>query len=116
MSVNPGALDSGSLAVDSRFQVLDSRLFHWNLDSGFQSLVGCIPLVNISNSGFHRQIFAGFPCIVRFDAIASRYVLLNQVRKSSLQNCNRIEEKILLDTVVHLVFKRMKLKGELFAV
>ena len=40
MSVNPEALDSGSHAVDSRFQVLDSSLFQWNLDSGFQSLVG----------------------------------------------------------------------------
>ena len=42
ISVNPEALDSGSHAVDSRFHVLDSSLFQWNLDSGFQSLVGCI--------------------------------------------------------------------------
>ena len=45
-------LDSGFHAVDSGFQVLDSSPFywifffsfyficHWNLDSGFQSLVG----------------------------------------------------------------------------
>ena len=32
-------LDSGFHAVDSRFQVLDSNLCQWNLDSGFQSLV-----------------------------------------------------------------------------
>ena len=31
-------LDSGFHAVDSRFQVLDSSLCQWNLDSGFQSL------------------------------------------------------------------------------
>ena len=33
-------LDSGFHVVDSRFQVLDSSLCQWNLDSGFQSLVG----------------------------------------------------------------------------
>ena len=33
-------LDSAFHAVDSWFQVLDSSLFLWNLDSGFQSLVG----------------------------------------------------------------------------
>ena len=32
--------DSGFHAVDSGFQVLDSSLGQWNLDSGFQSLVG----------------------------------------------------------------------------
>ena len=33
-------LDSGFHAVDSTFQLLDSSLCQWNLDSGFQSLVG----------------------------------------------------------------------------
>ena len=33
-------LDSGIHAEDSGFQVLDSRICQWNLDSGFQSLVG----------------------------------------------------------------------------
>ena len=33
-------LDSGFHAVDSGFQVLDSSFCQWNLDSGFQSLVG----------------------------------------------------------------------------
>ena len=33
-------LDSGFHAVDSGFQVLDSSLCQWNLDSGFQCLVG----------------------------------------------------------------------------
>ena len=33
-------LDSGSHAVDSEFQLLDSSRCQWNLDSGFQSLVG----------------------------------------------------------------------------
>ena len=33
-------LDSGFHAVDSGFQVLDSSLCQWNVDSGFQSLVG----------------------------------------------------------------------------
>ena len=33
-------LDSGFHAVDSGLQILDSSLCEWNLDSGFQSLVG----------------------------------------------------------------------------
>ena len=33
-------LESGFQAVDSGFQDLDSSLCQWNLDSGFQSLVG----------------------------------------------------------------------------
>ena len=33
-------LDSGFHAVDFGFQLLDSSLCRWNLDSGFQSLVG----------------------------------------------------------------------------
>ena len=33
-------LDSGFQAVDSGFQVLDFSFCHWNLDCGFQSLVG----------------------------------------------------------------------------
>ena len=33
-------VDSGLHAVDSGFQVLDSSIFQWNLDSGFQSLMG----------------------------------------------------------------------------
>ena len=33
-------LDSGFRAVDSEFQVLDSGLFQWTMDSGFRWLVG----------------------------------------------------------------------------
>ena len=33
-------VDSGLHAVDSGFQVLDSSICQWNLDSGFQSLMG----------------------------------------------------------------------------
>ena len=33
-------LDSGFHALDSEFEVLESSLHHWNLDTGFQSLVG----------------------------------------------------------------------------
>ena len=33
-------LDSGFQAVDSGFQVLDFSFCNWNLDCGFQSLVG----------------------------------------------------------------------------
>ena len=44
-------LDSGLHAVRSGFQVLDSSLCQWNLDSGFQSLVGFqIPNSRISDS------------------------------------------------------------------
>ena len=65
---------------DSGFQVLDSSLGQWNLDSGFQSLVGfripwavfripkhrirdsfsCIPDSKAQKSGFHRQKFRTF--------------------------------------------------------
>ena len=64
-------LDSGFHAVDSGFQALDSSLCQWNLDSGFQSLVGLripwaafrIPTLRIldstskmfPDSGFHKQ-------------------------------------------------------------
>ena len=41
MKGNPRqSLDSGFHTVDSRFQVLDCGLCRWNIDSGFQSLVG----------------------------------------------------------------------------
>ena len=40
VSESETVLDSGFHAVDSWFQVLDSGLCHWNLDSGFQRLVG----------------------------------------------------------------------------
>ena len=33
-------MDSEIHAEDSGFQVLDSRIFQWNLNAGFQSLVG----------------------------------------------------------------------------
>jgi len=59
-------LDSGFHTLDSVFQVLDSSLFQWNLDSGFQSLVGIripwnvfwIPKPRIPNST--SQIFPVF--------------------------------------------------------
>ena len=50
-------LDSGFHAVDFGFQVLDSWLCHWSLDSGFQRLVGFrIPGAKIS-----RILQSGFP-------------------------------------------------------
>ena len=56
--------DSGFLAVDSGFQVLDFSLCQWNLDSGFQSLVGFfwIPNPRISDStSSNFPDFAGNP-------------------------------------------------------
>ena len=52
---NPGkVLDPGFHATDLGFQVLDSSLCQWNLDTGFQSLVGfrnsLIPKPRIPNS------------------------------------------------------------------
>ena len=61
-------LDPGFHAIDSGFQVLDSSFCLWNLDSGFQSLMGFrIPKLRIpdskskilSASGFHKQKFPG---------------------------------------------------------
>ena len=54
--------------MNSGFQVLDSRLCQWNLDSGFKSLEGLrIPkpriadsASNFPDSGFHQQKFLGF--------------------------------------------------------
>ena len=77
--------DSGFHAVDSGFQVLDSSLCQWNLDSGFQLLVGfqipwavfripkhriqdsfsCIPYSKAQKSGFHKQKFRTFPYMGR---------------------------------------------------
>ena len=60
-------LDSGFHAVDSGFQLLDSSLCQWNLDSGFHSLVGfripclsCIPDSKTQDSRFNKQTFPGF--------------------------------------------------------
>ena len=53
-------LDYGFLAVDFGFQVLDSNLFLWNLDSGFQSFS--------VEPGFWIPIFSGIPdslCCIR---------------------------------------------------
>ena len=61
-------LNSGLHAVDSGFQVLNSSLCWWNLDSGFQSLVGFqIPNSRVSdstskifpNAGLHEQKYPG---------------------------------------------------------
>ena len=60
-------LVSGFHAVDSGFQLLDSSLCQWNLDSGFHSLVGfripclsCIPDSKTQDSRFNKQTFPGF--------------------------------------------------------
>ena len=62
-------LNSGLHAVGSGFQVLNSSLCWWNLDSGFQSLVGFqIPNSRVSdstskifpNAGLHEQKCPGF--------------------------------------------------------
>ena len=59
-------LDSGFHTVDSGFQVLDSSICQWNLDSGFQSLLvfripwAVIPDSKEQDSGFHRQNFPAF--------------------------------------------------------
>ena len=53
-------LDSGFHDTGSGLQVLDSSICQWNLDSGFQSLVGFrIPWAQ--DSGFHKQKFIAFP-------------------------------------------------------
>ena len=77
--------DSGFDAVDSGFQVMDSSLCQWNLDSGSQLLVGfqipwavfripkhriqdffsCIPDSKAQKSGFHKQKFRTFPYMGR---------------------------------------------------
>ena len=49
--------------MDSGFQVLDSSLFQWNLDSRLDSLVEYVSSILDSkalDSGFHRQNFPGF--------------------------------------------------------
>ena len=52
--------------MDCGFQVLDSSLFQWNLDSGFQYLVGfrdfcaVFRTPNYRISEFHMQNFPGF--------------------------------------------------------
>ena len=53
--------------MDSGFQVLDSSLCQWNLDSGFQSFVGfriprlsCIPDSKTQDSRFNKQTIHGF--------------------------------------------------------
>ena len=59
-------LDSGFEALNSIFQELDSSLCRWNLDSGFQSLVGFrilsavfrIPQANFSRILEHGATFA----------------------------------------------------------
>ena len=47
----------------SGFQVPDSSLFQWNLDSRFHSLLGYLSSILDSkalDSGFHKQNFPGF--------------------------------------------------------
>ena len=52
--------------MDSVFQVMDSILSQWSLDSGFQSFVGfrssvsCIPDSKAKDFVFHKQSFPGF--------------------------------------------------------
>ena len=58
--------------MDSGFQVLDSSLSEWNLDSGFQSLVGFQILCELY-SGFQSQGFrnprANFPGFRNTDSL-----------------------------------------------
>ena len=59
-------LDCGFHRVDSGFQVLNSSLCQWNLDSGFQIVSGIpdslssIPDSKVQHFGFHKQNFPGF--------------------------------------------------------
>ena len=68
-------LDSGFHTVDPRFQLLDSNLCQWKLDSGSQNLRDSrflelysgfqnpglrIPQASFPDSGFHKQKFLAF--------------------------------------------------------
>ena len=59
-------LDSGFHDVDSGFQALDSCICQWNLDSGFQPLVGfrnpwaVFRIPKTQDSGSHKQNFPWF--------------------------------------------------------
>ena len=53
-----------SRILHSRFQLLDSSLYLWNVDSKFQSLVGFrfqIPGIRIPPAKFSRVLESGFP-------------------------------------------------------
>ena len=75
--------DSGFHAMDSRFQVLDSSLFHrkldsglWTLDSGFHTLWDSSFRAldsRAQDSRFHKQNFHGFSNMGR---IQSQYILI----------------------------------------
>ena len=63
-SESKSVMDSGFHAVDFGFQVLDSSLCQWNLDSWFQYLLGFrIPKPRIpdSSSTFFLGLESGFP-------------------------------------------------------
>ena len=65
VSESKTVLDSGFLAVDSRFQVLDSRLcqrlgFRIPIFSRILQSLSCIPDSNEQHSWFHKQRFLGF--------------------------------------------------------
>ena len=69
------SIDSGFLAVNSTFEVLDSSFRQRNLDSGFQWLVGfphsliCIPDSKAQHSWFSRIQKSGFPYMERYIAL-----------------------------------------------
>ena len=63
---------SGSRSMDSGLSVLDSSLCQWNLDSGFQSLVGfCIPraVFRILQTIISQIPESGFLCMERLFVI-----------------------------------------------
>ena len=86
-------LDYGLLAMDSGIQVLDSNLFLWNLDSGFQSLVEFWILgygfQSFSvESGFWIPIFSGIP-----DSLCCIQILKSRIQDST--------SKLFLDSGSH---------------
>ena len=96
--------------MDSGFKVLDSSLSEWNLDSGFQSLVGFQILCELY-SGFQSQGFrnsqANFPGFRNPDCLtwAGKLGLTQSVSARRLRE--KIEEPIVANTrEIYLGYQR----------